>query len=59
MSDDTFEAALEAAAQQSTVESEIPAEELLIDGPDSEKAEQKLEEQEENDPLAEVRRAGR
>ena len=57
MSDDTFEAALEAAAHQSTVEPEIPAEELLIDGPDSEKAEQKLEEQEENDPLAEFRRA--
>ena len=35
MSDDTFEAALEAAAHQSTVEPEIPAEELLIDGPDS------------------------
>ena len=57
MSDDTFEAALEAAAHQSAVEPEIPAEELLIDGPDSEKAEQKLEEQEENDPLAEFRRA--
>ena len=57
MSDVTFEAALEAAAHQSTVESEIPAEELLIDGPDSEKAELKLEEQEENDPLADFRRA--
>lgn len=57
MSDETFEAALEAAAHQSTIEAEIPAEKLVIDAPDSEKAEQQSEEQEENDPLAEFRRA--
>ena len=57
MSDDTFEAALEAAAQESTIEQEISAEEateLVIDAPDGEKS---AEESEENDPLAEFRRA--
>ena len=57
MSDDTFEAALEAAAHQSTIEQEIPAQELVIDAPDAEKVEQGSQEQEENDPLAEFRRA--
>ena len=57
MSDNTFEAALEAAAQESTFEQEISAEEateLVIDAPDGEKS---AEESEENDPLAEFRRA--
>jgi len=56
MSDNTFEAALEAAAQESTIEQEISAEatELVIDAPDGEKS---AEESEENDPLAEFRRA--
>ena len=57
MSDNTFEAALEAAAQESTIEQEISAEEateLVIDATDGEKS---AEESEENDPLAEFRRA--
>lgn len=54
MSEDTFEAALEAAAQEASVEQELPVEELALDVPDAEKSQ---DEQEENDPLAEFRRA--
>ena len=40
MSDNNFEAALEAAAHESTTEQELPTEELVIDAPEAEKADE-------------------